>query len=586
MKKKILILIIALFLSLFFIRYDIEAVEGTDDTGKSTYTVTEASTKSIISGASCVYTSDYGTCEKKTIHVSLLSQTCDVEKFGTKVVSWSIKNSTGSGFQKANVATICSDYEKTHPGWIVLGGINSDQYTLGFGNGFGTNGKAPYSVQPYYPLIAGGEKWFSNTWMSNGVGSNGNFCGLYSDGRTDSLVRVHASTAETKFTCQILNDENEVIATFPVDSLNGTGETVVYSGYYSDTDFGTFIENNSSGVSLSHTYVVEKADLAYCNNLASYTNCGTNAQDAFFGVGTISKKMPVFTLGKGQFAISSSNEELVAMLDIGVKIRCQYEYVDEEINAITDCVGFHTIQRDNGMDNAVSGAYNTNSRPRAVIGRKITGQIVLMVIDDYNNTYGVTGYGINAICQAYGIVEAYQMDGGGSAQMAIRNENGKFEPVTVSDDSSSVTSQRSVLTAVLFVMKDPNAVEEYKVTYQLNGGTVDESQLTKTYTSYADLGMPIPRKEGCIFIGWYLDDAYETKVNKRVSGTITMYAYFIRLGDMNQDDELSLVDVIMLRLYMSGKIENSLYLDYASDFNYDDKLSEDDVMALQEKIIK
>ena len=586
MKKRFLIVLLLLILSLFFIKIDVDAVSDSDDTKTSTYTATETSSRSVISKGSCTYTSDYGTCEKKTIHVSILSQLCNEEKYGTKVVSWAIKNSEGSGFTRGSVAKICEDYEKNHPGWIVLGGINSDQYTLGFGNGFGSNGKAPYSVQTYYPLIADGEKWFSNTWMANGEGSNGNFCGLYSDGRTDSLVKVSASTAATHLTCQILDDDKNVVATFPVDSLNGTGETVVYSGFYSDTEFGTYIVKNDSGVSPLNTYIIEKADLAYCNNSATYTNCGNNAQDAFFGVGTISKKSAVFELEKGQFAISTSNEELLKYLAVGVKIRCQYEYVDEEINAITDCVGFHTVQRDDNTDKAVSGSYNTNSRPRSVIGRTISGKIMLLVIDDYNNTYGVTGYGINAICKAYGIVEAYQMDGGGSAQMAIRNESGSFEPVTVCDDSSSIASQRSILTAVLFVMKDPNYIEKYKVEYVLNGGVVDTNLLTQTYTSYSDLGLPTPEKEGCVFIGWYLDKEYETKVNKKVAGNLTLYAYFLRLGDMNQDDELTLIDAIMLRLYFSGKIESSLYLDYASDFNMDDVISEKDIIALQEKIIE
>lgn len=584
MKKKFLILIIVLVLSLFLVRYDVDAVTGTDDTSHSTYTATEESTRSVVPGLGCVYTSDYGTCEGKNIHVSLLTQTCDIEKQNTKVVSWAIKNNTG--FTRANVARICADYEANHPGWIVLGGINSDQYTLGFGNGFGANGKAPYSVQPYYPLFADGEKWFSNTWMSSGEGSNGNFCGLYSDGRADSLVKVSAKTALTHFTCQILDKDGNVTATYPVDSLNGTGETVVYSGYYSDTEFGTFLVKNDKGVNLQQTFIVENADIAYCSNYSGYTNCGGNEQDAFFGVGTISKKAPVFDLNKGQFAISTNNSELASALNIGVKIRCQYEYIDEEINAITDCVGFHTVQRDNNVDNPVSGSYNTNSRPRAVIGRKITGQVVLMVIDDYKNTYGVTGYGINAICQAYSICEAYQMDGGGSAQMAVRTDNGTFEAVTVSDDSGTTTSQRSILTAVLFVAKDPNAKPDYKVTYELNGGSVGNTVLPEIYNSYSDLVLPNVRKEGYEFAGWYLDENFTEKVSKKVSGDITLYAYLILRGDMDKDDTITLKDAILLKLYIYGKLDDDLYYDYASDYNNDGDFNLSDVKALQEKIIE
>ena len=108
MKKKFLILIIAILLSLFLIRYDVDATTGTDDTSHSTYTATTELTKGLVEGVNCVYTSDYGKCEGKDIHVSLLSQNCDIEKYGTKVVSWAIKNNTG--FTRANVARICDDY--------------------------------------------------------------------------------------------------------------------------------------------------------------------------------------------------------------------------------------------------------------------------------------------------------------------------------------------------------------------------------------------------------------------------------------------------------------------------------------------
>ena len=257
MRKKILPLIIVLLLSLFFVKINVHAIEETDDTGKATYSTTKTSLSAVLSGFGCVLTDDYGTCAGKNVHVALLTQNCNVEKYGTKLVTWAIPSADGSNFDKDTVAKICADYEKRHPGWLVFGGINSDQYTLGFGTELVSKGKHPFSVQPYYPLVCDNEKWFSNTWFAAGEGSNGNFVGITNGGEVDPLNRVIASSAEAKthLTCQVLGENDEVIKTFPVDSLNGSGDTIVYTGYYSDEQLGTFLPYDAVGINL---HVVEK----------------------------------------------------------------------------------------------------------------------------------------------------------------------------------------------------------------------------------------------------------------------------------------------------------------------------------------
>ena len=587
MKKRIIAIFIIVFLSIICIPFKSTALEATDDANKATYTTTSTSMKGITNYSGCVYTSDYGTCLGKNIHVSLLTQNCNVDTNYSKLVTWAIPNDEGSNFTRATVAKICADYEKRHPGWLVMGGINSDQYTLGFGTGLGADGKHPFSVQPYYPLICDNEKWFSNTWFAGGEGSNGNFVGITNRGEIDPLNHVIASSAQAKttFTCQILDEYDNVVATYPIDSLNGSGDTVVYAGLYSDTQLGTFLPAEPVA---SNMFIVEKADLAYVNNSSTYTKV-EHQQDAFFGKGTITKKDFTCTLGKGQFAIATKNTELLSKLEVGVRIRCQYEYIDETINSYESCVGFHTIQRSDNVDLAVSGTYNTNARPRAVIGRQANGTLALLVIDDYKDSYGTTGYGINAVCKAYGIVEAYQMDGGGSAQMAIRTDEDTFKSVTHSADytydENNTNSQRSVFTALLFVVRDPATIEPDKVEYKLNGGSIGDIELETTYSSYKDLTLPVPDKDGYIFDGWYLDSEFNTKVHRKVSGDITLYAKYLRLGDMNNDDVLDLLDCIIMRIYyMSGEYDD--YKETVFDFNRNNAKDEDDIIKAQEKIIE
>ena len=134
-------------------------------------------------------------------------------------------------------------------------------------------------------------------------------------------------------------------------------------------------------------------------------------------------------------------------------------------------------------------------------------------------------------------------------------------------------------------MKDPAAAEPNKVEYVLNGGSVGDIELETTYVEYKDLSLPVPVKDGCIFDGWYLDSEYQVKVNRKVKGDIVLYAHFYRLGDMNNDDTLSLLDCIFMRIYLS-KNEYDEYKEIVFDYNQNGVKEEDDIVAVQEKIIK
>ncbi|MDD5182726.1 MAG: phosphodiester glycosidase family protein [Bacilli bacterium] len=370
----------------------------------------------------------------------------------TKVVSYAY-HSTNDAFQRASLSTIALDYEAKHPGWKVMGITNGDQFTLGRGNNLNSEGKDPYIYQPYYPYIADNEKYFS----IRATGGGGSFVGIKNEGN-DPLVQVSANLDQISgLKLTIFDELGNEITKFDVNNLNtdpGNGEIAIFSPYYTDI-IGTIPNVTASG---DNVFFVGNSKLAYVSNSKEYSEIfkGTpkenQAVDAFYGKGNISEVGTNFSVSKGQFAIISNNIELNNALSIGTLVRAQYEYINDEYNNLESGMGFHTVQRDNGVDRAVSGAYNINKRPRSLIGRKLDGTISLIVIDDYLKTYGTTGYGINAILKKEGIVEAYQMDGGGSAQMYIR-ENDGFIPVTQSADYSTPTQQRIVLNALLFVVR-------------------------------------------------------------------------------------------------------------------------------------
>ncbi|HHX79165.1 MAG TPA: phosphodiester glycosidase family protein [Acholeplasmataceae bacterium] len=370
----------------------------------------------------------------------------------TKVVTYAYQANDNS-FQRASLSSIAFDYEEKHPGWKVMGISNGDQFTLGRGTNLGAEGKDPYIYQPYYPFIADGEKYFSII----ATGGGGSFVGIKNEG-VDPLVKISANLSQIAGLKLTLYDENnKEISKFNVNELNktpGEGDVAIYSPYYTDIN-GTIPNIDASG---NNVFLIGNSDLAYVSNSKEYTQIfkgtpkATQATDGFYGKGLISEIGTNFSVSKGQFAIISNDESLNEVLKIGGLVRAQYEYINEDFNNLESGIGFHTVQKDNGIDQPVAGLYNTNKRPRSLIGRKIDGTICLIVIDDYLKSYGTTGFGINALLKKEGIVEAYQMDGGGSAQIYVR-ENDKFIPVTQSADYPTPSQQRVVLNALLFVVR-------------------------------------------------------------------------------------------------------------------------------------
>ena len=115
---------------------------------------------------------------------------------------------------------------------------------------------------------------------------------------------------------------------------------------------------------------------------------------------------------------------------------------------------------------------------------KADGTYVLMNVDGVNRSEnGLSGEEINAVLKGYGVVEAYQCDGGGSATAIWRNADGGFDVVNYPTDGN----ERTILTALFFVVKDCGVqidsidVTDSALTFNLNTDNVDKDVVTKLY---------------------------------------------------------------------------------------------------------
>lgn len=362
----------------------------------------------------------------------------------SKLVTWAIQSGKG-GYGRSGLSNIAKDYEEEHPGWIVIAGINGDQYYPKYGSGLGVDGSFYFPNQPYYPMIIDGERRFPITPTGN---SANNYVGIANNDSINSFI--NASSLST-LKIEVLDENDNIIYIHNVDKINETPlnqETSVWFSHPSADDSSDYVTYDVK--SNKNIYVVESAELAYMNNSRIFPHSG--ASDSLFGRGVISQITKEVTIDRWQFAVDTNNEELSKYLSVDTKIRVQYYYENEQMNQVETSLGYHSTQRKDNKDVTTTAAYDTNRYNRSIFGKKADGTYVLMTIA--KGTYSGTSQNeSNTILKQLGVTEAYQQDGGGSVTAIIRNEYGSFDVVNKSSDSG--TNERAILNGCFFVIRDP-----------------------------------------------------------------------------------------------------------------------------------
>lgn len=424
-----------------------------DDAGSYNYTTSSETEIGLSNSVKYIknegYTTRSSTKYSQVTHIFSADMTNTQED--VKVVTWGIKNSTNTGFDRNTLLEIAKDYEENNPGWMILCGINSDQFYTKYGNSLGTNGSAHMFPQPYYPMISGGENWFS----INPYASCNNVVGFKNDNSLNQMVYGTRSIAG--FKVHILDDNKNIIKTFDINDLNifselGANQTTVIAPTKDTTvnQWKTVTKSSSNGF-----YIIENSDLSYVSNSIEYitTTNGTNV-NAFFGKGKISKIDDNVSLTGNQFAIETTNEELKNALNVGTYVRCEYEF-DNGFDGIEEASGFHTVQRLNGKDQNVANSYNSRAYPRSVMGFDTTsGKVYFITCDGSNSapTKGLYAQEVNALCKQYNITDAFQQDGGGSVTSVYRDESGDLKYA----QDPIEAAYRSIAYGVFMVIKTQN----------------------------------------------------------------------------------------------------------------------------------
>ena len=350
------------------------------------------------------------------------------------VVPWA--NLNNHKWSLTTVKGLIGNFEEHNPGYKVIAAVNGDFFDIN------ANKNLPYSTTG--ENISNGEFYK----VSNGFSHIGGTLGFTNDGSNLSLIASANTTQKYSdyFVLDIYDENNTIIKSFNIMAFNdpeSSQDTCLYYGTYNEDK--NYVPVTPSG---TNTFVIENAILALPSDTYD-----------FYGKGVVTSKENK-ELGIGDFAITSTNEELLQYLKVGALVRVQRVFVGE-FSGVTSATGYNGVVFDeNGIFDFQANGNLSNRAPRTVIGMKEDGTLVMMVVDGrqgVKDMYGCDGYELTAIMRAYGCIKAYNVDGGGSSTIVVRSEDG-----LVVLNSPSDGHERSDGNCILICTVDPNYQTEVK----------------------------------------------------------------------------------------------------------------------------
>ncbi|MCI5939098.1 MAG: phosphodiester glycosidase family protein [Acholeplasmataceae bacterium] len=378
-----------------------------------------------------------------------------------KIVPYAVLS--GSDWKLSKIVLAAQDYEKNHPGYRVVGGINGDFFntSVPFGSTGVTVGDGEYySSHNGHPTIA-----FKN------------------DGTVNQLFTLQDRSMQ--YTLTIYDENNTQIYKTFINNIN-TDPT--------DNEVNLFFLQRKSSNQLSFWSTQSVTNAWVVKNA---TQAVTTKINSFYGKGAITEFVNGtydFTGGKPEFAIKSNNQEVNGYLKEGAIVRVQKEYTSKEAEGCTNFIGSQAQYYVNGsFINGEGNVTQTKTRcPRTVIGIKADGTVMMFVIDGRQYKKGYHGMGsceLSALAKYYGLVNAWNLDGGGSSTLIVRRQE-TFKPSqTFNDDktgnwwvvnSPSDGAERSDANCLLLVAKVPEL--GFKTTKKT------ETTLSLTITNIEELG--------------------------------------------------------------------------------------------------
>jgi len=370
-----------------------------------------------------------GTLEdKRSQNLQVLIKPSDSQ--ATKVVNWGFQGNSGS-WQLATMRNIAKDYEAKHPGWIVLGGVNGDFY--------GINAPSANYGETNNTMVSDGHVYrpeFSGSQGVLGFRKNGGY------------VFGHP-TFEQTMSIRIYSDLGEVIQEFPIQRINETPGANEIALILNDI-------TNPGSINTTGAKVVDFSNKLYRRTFDNDPSTSRVHNYLVKGiVSEITESTPIPTLAKPEFRVVSRNATFNASVQIGDNI-VAHKGMTGAFSDVMDTTGYSHRMLVDGVPQFrySSDAFIRGPHPRTAVGFRADGSVVLLMIDGRASTEGRNGvslYELGELLRRYDCVNGFNLDGGGSSSLIVRNDAGDFTTVNYPSDGFD----RSVANGLLIVMRDP-----------------------------------------------------------------------------------------------------------------------------------
>lgn len=373
---------------------------------------------------------------------TVFSYTIPFESQSVKLATWTYSNPYG--YENRNLMDIAKDYEKNHPGSIVLGGVNAEGYTASASWGYSRN-------EPTNAIVQDGDvlrKDISAEEFKEMICLNKD--------KTFSIKRI--PEVSDKPYLYIFDDKGNIVNHIEItgkNSLSETGLCLLTRDYSGAFDFS------------GYKIVKGIADL-YRITTAFPGGTMTGDNWGIYVKGKIEKNVEDITkIVNGEFYLLTKDESIYNLLTIGANIKVQFDYLDD-FGKVESAIGYMFKYVEDGVvcdDNykvyleeegryaARYGShdyYKSIYKERCGIGFKDNGDIVLMTAN--TGTGGPCQYEMGEYFKKMGCNYAYQFDGGGSVTFIKRNESGGFDMLNNPADGSP----RSIMTGLFVVLEVPD----------------------------------------------------------------------------------------------------------------------------------
>ena len=360
-----------------------------------------------------------------------------------KIVTYSGSNQ--DKWKQMTTRQAAADWEKNNPGWIVVAGINGDF--------FNNSGSATF--EPTGNFMQGGDMYRaqkSGIDYRQTIGWN-----------ADGSVIVGDPSISSSMYLRIYNDEKSAIEnSVVITTVNKTP--------------------SANGITLLTKDVKETFDLSGYKVIdCTYDICRISTGGYVFVKGTVGDAITLganSAPGDDHFYLVAKDGSLDNVVANGDYIKCEYVYENEWSN-VQNSIGYiYQVLADGTPQlRGSSDAFAYTTHPRTLIGFKEDGSTVFMVVEgrglsqDYQ--VGVSLYEAGQLLQAQGCVSGYNLDGGGSSTLIVRNKYNGFDVLNDPSDGS----ERSDGNHCLVVMRDPGFV--YTDVYSTYDQAVVKLNVTK-----------------------------------------------------------------------------------------------------------